>query len=157
MDDINTELTISYDPGQKQLYMDEDPKCIYPMWHSKVGIHNKGRNFAAMVARKHFEEKGYSVLKEYLLARCKRQRVYNEGFRTICKIFGKEKMMKVLHASKHLKGGDPDLFIFNQDMSKYFFVEAKATGDKLRPNQIELISIIKKYLCPVYIAHVESY
>ncbi len=145
-------ITIEYEKKQKELYMADDPRCIYPQWHSRVGIHSRGRNFAAMVARKYCEDKGYSVLKGYYLMRCPRLRETNEGFITICRIFGKEKMLRFLTAARHLRGGDPDLFVYRPDYSECFFVEAKAEGDKLNENQLQLIPIIRKLLCPVYIA-----
>ena len=152
--DNEKQITIKYDPPQKELYMKEDPDCIYPQFGSRKGIHRRGGNFAAMVARKHFEDRGFVVPEKYLLVRCPNQREYNEGFITICKTFGKDKMLLVLKAAQHLKGGDPDLFVYREDLSKSFFVEAKAQGDKLSANQIELISIIRKFLCPVYIANI---
>jgi hypothetical protein len=149
------EITIEYSPAQRTLYDNNDPSCIYPIWPCRIGIHKKGGNFPVMVVSKYYEDKGYTALARYLLVRCPNQREYNDGFRTICKIFGKEKMLQVLQASRHLKGGDPDLFVYNKDFSECFFVEVKEK-DNLILNQLALIPIIKKYLCPVYIVRVKS-
>ncbi len=148
------ETIICYHPEQKKLYMNQDPACIYPQWDSRKGIHRRGGNFAAMVARKHYEDRGYRVLPQYYLLRCKGQRAWNEGFRKIARIFGREKMSAFLTSTQHLGGGDPDLFVYSRDESECFFVEAKAadTGDRLNHNQLRVIPLIKKYLCPVYLA-----
>ena len=88
---MKQEMIVEYDLAQRVLYNNNDPACIYPIWQWRVGIHRKGGNFPAMVARKYFEDLGYKVLKQYYLVRSPNQREYNEGFRIICKIFGKEK------------------------------------------------------------------
>ena len=147
------EIVIKYDSAQRELYKNEDPTCIYPFWPSKVGIHKKGRNFPAMVARKYFEDNGYKVLKQYYLMRCHRQRETNEGFKLICGIFGEGNLRQVISDAKPLIGGDPDLFVYKQDSSDCFFAEVKE-NDQITRNQSILIPIIEKYLCPVKIVRV---
>jgi len=148
------ETVIRYPRKQRLLYMKNDPACIYDQWPSRFGIHRLGGSFAAMVARKHYTDLGYKALKQYYLVRCPGKREQNEGFAFICRVFGKDKMLKVLQETRHLNGGDPDLFIYREDLSEVFFVEAKAERDKLRPKQLELISIIRQHLCPVIIARI---
>jgi hypothetical protein len=150
------EIIIEYPMKQRKLYDKNDEKCIYPIWPSKVGIHKAGGNFPAMVAREYFEDLGYIVLPQYYLVRCPKQRKSNEGFKLICKIFSKQRVSKVLDASKaiNLKGGDPDLFVYKKNFTEGFFVEVKEK-DKLSTNQLSLIPIIEKYLCPVLIARVK--
>jgi hypothetical protein len=147
------EIIIQYDPSQRELYKNEDPACIYPLWPSKVGIHKKGRNFPAMVARKYFENKGYKVLNQYYLMRCHRKRETNEGFKFLCGIFGEDKLRHVISNARPLIGGDPDLFVYKEDCSDCFFVEVKE-NDKITRNQSILIPIIERYLCPVKIVRV---
>lgn len=147
------EIVIQYDPAERELYKNDDPTCMYPMWPSRVGIHKKGRNFPAMVARKYFEDDGYKVLKQYYLMRCHRQRETNEGFKFICSIFGEGNLRQVISDANPLKGGEPDLFVYMEDLSECFFVEAKEK-DQITRNQSILIPIIEKYLCPVKIVRV---
>ncbi len=151
------EIVIEFPKVQKELYKNNDPRCIYPIWHAKIGIHRAGGNFAAMVVRKYFEDQGYTVLKDYLLVRCNRKREVNPGFQFLIKFFGKDKINKVIEASKRLslRGGDPDLFVYRTDGSKSFFAEAKYT-DKLTKNQLALFPIIEKYLCPILVVRVKA-
>jgi hypothetical protein len=149
------EIVVPYQKIQKELYKKEDPSCIIPMWHGKIGIHRKDGNFAAMVVRKYFEDKGFSVIPDYLLVRCPRKRETNIGFHFLIKCFGIEKITKVISESEKLKlrGGDPDLFVFNEARLEYFFAEAKDT-DKVTKNQEVLFPIIENYLCPVIVARI---
>ena len=147
------EIVVTYPRKQKDLYKQDDPACIYEQWPSRVGIHKAGRNFPAMVAKKYFKDRGYEVLKQYYLVRCPKLRETNEGFRAICHMFGMEAMLNVLREASHLKGGDPDLFVYKEDLSEKFFVEVKE-DDKLTENQLKLFPIIVKHLCPVYVVRV---
>jgi hypothetical protein len=149
------EIIVYYDARQRELYMRNDPACIYPRFHSTVGIHKQGRNFPAMVARHHFESRGYRVLKDYLLVRCCRQRESNAGFRYLCELMGEEKLRAVIREAGNLRGGDPDLFVYTEDGSDYFFVEVKE-NDQLMDNQLRLIPMIEKHLCPVHIVRVRQ-
>jgi hypothetical protein len=148
------EIIIDYSLEQRKLFLKNDAKCIYPTF-PRIGIHRTGGNFPAMVVRKHYEDLGYSVVDRYFLIRCSRKRENNDGFKKLCKIFGEEKVNKTLAdaKSKKLKGGDPDLFVYKEDFSESFFVEVKE-NDELIQNQLILIPIIEKHLCPVYVARV---
>jgi len=157
-DKINgDEIVVRYPRIQKELYKNEDPACIIPMWPHKIGIHQVDGNFAAMVVRKHFEDRGYSVLSSYLLVRCCRKRETDKGYHSLINCFGEDKINKVIEEAKKLKliGGDPDLFIYKEDNSKFFFAEAK-DNDKVTKNQCALFPIIEKYLCPVVVARIEA-
>lgn len=149
------ETIVTYDRRQRELYRNDDPRCIYPQWPGRVGIHRRGRNFPAMVARKHFEDQGYQVLKQYYLVRCSRQRETNEGFAFLCTLFGERKLRTVIAEAGSLKGGDPDLFVYREDRSDCFFVEVKEK-DQITGNQATLIPIIEKHLCPVRIVRVQA-
>jgi hypothetical protein len=152
------EIIVEYDTQQRELYKQNDKRCIYPIWPHKVGIHKAGGNFPAMVARKHFEDLGYKVLPSYYLVRNPNIRKDNAGFKFLCKMFGNENTTKVIEHAKEigLKGGDPDLFVYNDKdkFSECFFVEAKEK-DELSSNQKKLIPIIEKYLCKVLIVRVK--
>jgi hypothetical protein len=157
------EIKIPYDPIQKRYYRDGDPRCIYPEWKKKYGIHKAGGNFPAMVARHHYEKKGYLVEDDYCLIRKPRQREKNVGYQLICKAFGKDKVSLIIkEAETVLKakgmghGGDPDLFVYQSDLAEAFFVETKEYPDRLRNNQKIVMNLIKKFLCPVYIAEIIS-
>ena len=151
------EMVIRYPKIQKELYKKEDPDCNIPMWPYKIGIHQEDGNFAAMVVRKHFEDQGYLVLQNYLLVRCPRKRETDDGFHFLINLFGKENIDKVIEKANKLKlrGGDPDLFVYKEDHSEFFFAEAKDT-DKLRNNQSALFPIIERYLCPVKVARIKA-
>ncbi len=148
------EITVTYPREQRDLYKHDDPCCIYEQWPGRVGIHKAGRNFPAMVAKKHFMDKGYSVLKQYFLMRCPRQREYNEGFAMLCKIFGEPAVRQLIKNALPLKGGDPDLFVYKPDLTEKFFVEVKE-NDELTSNQLQLFPLIVKHLCPVYVVRVK--
>jgi hypothetical protein len=150
------EILVRYDGRQRDLYMRDDPACIYPRYHSKVGIHKRGRNFPAMVTRHHFESRGYLVLKDYLLVRCCRQRESNAGFHFLCTLMGEEKLRTVIREAGNLRGGDPDLFVYKEDLSDYFFVEVKEK-DQLMDNQLRLLPIIERHLCPVHVVRVRQH
>lgn len=151
------EIQIQYPEAQKVLYKKEDPKCIFPIWPHRVGIHRVDGNFAAMVVRKHFEDQGYSVLKDYLLVRCPRKRASNDGFRFLVSCFGQDNIERVIAESKRLslRGGDPDLFVFRNDRPEFFFAEAKDTDIPTR-NQLTLFPIIEKYLCHVLVVRIKA-
>ena len=151
------EIVIEFPKVQKELYKNNDPRCIYPIWPDKIGIHRVDGNFAAMVVRKYFEDQDYMVLKDYLLVRCNRKREVNPGFHLLIKFFGQDKINNVITASKRLslRGGDPDLFVYKSDGSKSFFVEAKYT-DKLNKNQLALFPIIERYLCPILVVRIKA-
>ncbi len=151
------EIIIKYPKVQKKLYREEDPKCIFPIWPHRYGIHRVGGNFAAMVVRKYFKDQGYSVLKDYLLIRCPGKRETNDGYHFLLKSFGKDKIERVIEESKKLslRGGDPDLFVYRKNSSEFFFAEAKDT-DKLTKNQLSLFPIIEKYLCPVLVVRIKA-
>jgi hypothetical protein len=148
------EVIIDYPLEERKLFIKNDGKCIYPTF-PRIGIHRTGGNFPAMVARKYYEDLGYLVLDRYLLVRCPRKRKNNDGFKILHRIFGEEKVNKTLAdaKSKKLKGGDPDLFVYKKDFSESFFVEVKE-NDELIQNQLILIPIIEKHLCPVYVVRV---
>lgn len=150
-----SEIVVKYNMYQRKLYMSDSRFCIYPQYHGRVGINKKGRNFPVMVTRKHFEDKGYAVLKDYLLVRCPRQRETHEGFHFLCNLIGEDKLRTVIREARGLKGGDPDLFVYKPDGSEYFFVETKE-NDQLVANQLNLFPIIEKHICPVYVVRVKK-
>ncbi|MCX8044351.1 MAG: hypothetical protein N3B18_09525 [Desulfobacterota bacterium] len=154
----NVNIKIYYSPEQKKLYRINDPKCIYPQWHAKHGIHKLGGNFAAMVSRKYYEDKGYFVLTGgyYLIRGYRNERESHPGFKYLKSIFGDKKVYDLISEAKRigLRGGDPDLFIHSKDKSEIFFVEAKDIGDMISENQKKAFPLIEKYLCKVFIAEI---
>jgi hypothetical protein len=87
----------------------------------------------------------------------KKKRYSDIGFKLISSIFSEESVEKVLYEADSMKltGGDPDMFVYNLNLKKYFFVEVKE-NDKITSNQKKLFPIIKKYLCPVYVARIKA-
>jgi hypothetical protein len=154
------EIPLAYPDIQKKLYFESNPKTVYPIWKWNVGIHKAGRNFPVMVAEKFFKDLGYKVLDQYLLIRQPRKRENNPGYKKLRRIFGREKINKVIEESKpSLKiqpGGDPDLFVYNTKNREFFFVEVKE-NDHLTENQKNVLPIIEKYLAPVYLVRVRSF
>ena len=151
------EIIIEYPSEQKEYYQNQNINCIYPNWKGKVGIHKAGGNFPVMVATKYYEDLKFNVLNNYMLVRMKKKRYYDIGHKLITAIFGQENVDKVLYSADSMKltGGDPDMFVYNFTLKKYFFIEVKE-DDKLTSNQKKLFPIIEKYLCPVYVARVKA-
>jgi hypothetical protein len=116
-----------------------------------------------MVAKKYFQDSKYCVEENFLLVRNRKKRESNEGFRRLCKIFGEERVRKVIEIAdksfsskeKRIAGGDPDLFVFKNEKHFWpcFFVEVKE-NDQITENQKVLFPILETYLCPVLIARV---
>jgi hypothetical protein len=153
------EIQITYSKEQRILYERKDLKCIYDQFPRQVGI-NKG-NFVEMVPKKYFEEQGYSVEIYYYLVRNRKKRERMPGFKKNCHIFG-EAQVRLLIAEadkafrsigKEIASGDPDLFVYNEKTGDHFFVEVKENDD-ITDNQRILFPLIKKFLCPVFIARV---
>ena len=151
------EIIIEYPIEQKEFYHNEHINCIYPNWEGKIGIHKSGGNFPVMVATKYYEDLKFNVLNNYLLVRMKKKRYSDIGFKLISSIFAAEIVEKVLSEadSKKLTGGDPDMFVYNFNLKKYFFIEVKE-NDKITSNQTKLFPIIEKYLCPVFVARIKA-
>jgi len=153
------EIHITYKIEQRDLYDKKDPQCIYEQFPRQVGI-NTG-NFVEMVAKKYFEELGYSVEIYYYLVRNKNKREMMPGFQKIMSIFGESKVRSLISIAesefrskgKRIASGDPDLFVHNTKKKDYFFVEVKE-DDKITKNQMTLFPLIQKHLCPVYVARV---
>jgi hypothetical protein len=151
------EIIIEYPIEQKEFYQNEHINCIYPNWERKIGIHKGGGNFPVMVATKYYEDLKFNVINNYLLVRMKKKRYSDIGFRLISSIFTKESVEKVLSEADSMKltGGDPDMFVYNFNLKKYFFIEVKE-NDKITSNQKKLFPIIDEFLCPVYIARIKA-
>ncbi|OGP56521.1 MAG: hypothetical protein A2162_10560 [Deltaproteobacteria bacterium RBG_13_52_11b] len=54
---------------------------------------------------------------------------------------------------KKIASGDPDLFVYNENIRDRFFVEVKE-NDQITDNQKVLFPLIEEFLCPVFIARV---
>ena len=54
-------MLVGFLPHQKVLYDNEDTHCLYELHHTRKGIHKKGANFYAMVAKKLFVDLGYKA------------------------------------------------------------------------------------------------
>lgn len=155
------EIPISYCKEQRMLYKNKNENCIYKQFERQVGI-NK-RNFVEMVAKKYFEDLGYKVESYYYLVRNRHKREKMSGFRKICEIFGENKIRKLIAEAdrifrskgKKIAGGDPDLFVYEENNKAGFFVEVKEK-DEITENQKILFPLIEKYLCPVHIARVAA-
>ncbi len=153
------EIHINYSKEQRILYEKKDLKCIYDQFPRQVGI-NKG-NFVEMVAKKSFEEQGYSVEIYYYLVRNKKKRERMPGFIKICHIFSEGKVRLLIAEAekafrsigKKIASGDPDLFVYNENTGDCFFVEIKE-NDHVTDNQRILFPLIQKLLCPVFVARV---
>ncbi len=153
------EILINYSKEQRILYEKKDLKCIYDQFPRQVGI-NKG-NFVEMVAKKSFEEQGYSVEIYYYLVRNKKKRERMPGFIKICHIFSEGKVRLLIAEAekafrsigKKIASGDPDLFVYNENTGDCFFVEIKE-NDHVTDNQRILFPLIQKLLCPVFVARV---
>ncbi len=156
-----SEIPISYCEEQRILYKNKNENCIYKQFERQVGI-NKG-NFVEMVAKKYFEDLGYKVKSYYYLVRNRHKREKMPGFKKICEIFGEYKVRKLIAEAeatfrskcKKIAGGDPDLFVYEENNKAGFFVEVKEK-DEITDNQRILFPLIEKYLCPVYIARVSA-
>lgn len=153
------EILIPYPNGQRSLYKKKDPKCIYIQFPRQVGI-NKG-NFVEMVAKNYFERQGYNVECYYYLVRNRATRERMSGFHKIIEFFGENRVRRLIaeadnafrSVGKRKAAGDPDLFVYNQEINEYFFVEVKDL-DQITDNQRILFPLIQKRLCPVFIARV---
>ncbi len=157
--ETGSEIPITYAKDQRVFYECEDPRCIYKQFQRQVGI-NKG-NFVEMVAKKYFEDLGYSVESFYYLVRNRKKRERMPGFKKILQIFDEKKVRLLISeadnafrsSGKTRAAGDPDLFVHNEQSQDYFFVEVKE-NDQITANQMILFPLIQKHLCPVYIARV---
>jgi hypothetical protein len=155
------EIPITYLREQRILYETKDNRCIYDQFERKVGI-NKG-NFVEMVAKKYFEDKGYTVESYYYLVRNRNKRKKIPGFNKICRIFGEPKVRQLIAEAdnafrsigKTIASGDPDLFVYNESIKERFFVEVKE-NDQITDNQRILFPLIQKFLCQVFIARVSA-
>jgi len=161
LDEVYPEITIKYDDKQKSYYKKDDKKCLYPQWKKRYGIHKVGGNFPAMVAKYHYEKKGYIVVDDYCLVRMPKKREDNEGYKLLCKIFGLAAVRKVINNAEAVlffkgmgHGGDPDLFVYKANFSECFFVEAKEPPDNLRQNQRIVMHFIRHFMCPVYVVKI---
>lgn len=158
------ELLIEYDSKQREYYEKKDKRCIYEQWRRQLGIHKAGRNFPVMVAKKYFQDNKYCIEDNFLLVRNRKKRESNEGFKRLRKIFGKDRVRKVIEEAdrifsfrgKRVAGGDPDLFVFKNEkhFKSCFFVEVKE-NDQITENQKVLFPILETNLCPVFIARVK--
>lgn len=155
------EIKLPYSKEQRTLYDKNDRRCIYQQFERQVGI-NKG-NFVEMVAKKYFEDQGYSVESHYYIVRNRTKRERMTGFKKICDIFG-EPQVRLLIAEadnafrllgKRIAAGDPDLFVYKEKNRDRFFVEVKENDD-ITDNQKILFPLIQRFLCPVYIARVSA-
>lgn len=155
------EIRVTYPKEQRQLYKDKNDCCIYGQFERQVGI-NKG-NFVEMVVKKNFEDQGYNVASYYYLVRNRKKREGMPGFKKICQIFGETQVRTLIAESdrafrskgKNISSGDPYLFVYNEKIRKYFFIEAKE-NDQIILNQKVLFPLIQKYLCPLYVARVSE-
>jgi hypothetical protein len=157
---LKGELPIGYPNEQKKLYFKNSKRCVYPKWSKNVGIHRRGKNFPVMVAKKFFEDLGFSVLDEFALVRFPSKRDKDEGFKKLCSIFGKRSINKVIQEATPPNtphpGGDPDLFVYRKRTKDSFFAEIKE-NDKISKNQERVFPIIEKHLCGVIIVRVKSF
>jgi len=157
------EILIEYDSKQREYYRKKDKRCIYEQWERQMGIHKAGGNFPVMVAKKYFEKSKYVVEGNYLLVRNRKKRESMEAFKKLCRIFGEERIRKVIKKAdkifssrgKRIAGGDPDLIVYKNEnhFGSCFFIEVKE-NDQITENQKALFPIIEAYLCPVFIARV---
>ena len=157
------EIFIEYDSKQREYHREKDRRCIFEQWRKQLGIHKAGGNFPVMVAKKYFQDSEYSVEDDFLLVRNRRKRESNEGFKRLCRIFGEERINRVIAEAdevfsfrgKGKSGGDPDLFVFKDEKHSWscLFVEVKE-DDQITENQKILFPILETYLCPVFIARV---
>ncbi len=157
---LKGELPIGYPDEQKKLYFDNSKRCVYPRWSKNVGIHKSGKNFPVMVAKKFFEDLGFSVLDEYALVRFPTKRDKDEGFQKLCSIFGRRSINKVIQEAAQpdirRPGGDPDLFVYRKRTKDFFFAEIKE-NDKISKNQERVFPEIEKYLCGIIVVRVKSF
>jgi len=155
------EIEIHYSREQRALYEKKDKSCIYDQFERQVGI-NKG-NFAEMVSKKFFEDKDFNVESYYYLVRNRNKRERMPGFKKIRQIFGEKQVRRFIEEAdnefrsigKRIASGDPDLFVYKNNVKDTFFVEVKEK-DEITDNQKTLFPIIQKHLCPVYIARVSA-
>lgn len=109
-----------------------------------------------------YVKKGYKFIFEpyvenFLLQDYKSQEIKNIKSKFICivkNIIGDDKFEKLMEVCQNYKTGQPDLFIYKEDGSDFFFAEIKSEKDKLRSHQSELISNIQK-LIPVKIINLK--
>ncbi|MGA2240316.1 MAG: hypothetical protein ABSH06_27140 [Thermodesulfobacteriota bacterium] len=120
------------------------------------GTHKNEGNFSAMVLKHFLQTKGFQVLvseEDYYLMSQRGNRYKNDGFDTIKKIFGANKIEKLLRRAP--KGGDPDVFAYiGHDSQRAWFIEAKRDNERLTKKQKQNFPYIRELLCPVEIARV---
>lgn len=144
------------------------PKCQYQPCIPLKGKSRAGE-FALTVVRKAYLEQGYEVWLSdsdgkrkdtFILVsypHLRSQRPLHPAYKRMVTKFGLENIEELNQRIKHAKegrgisnhgGGDPDLFIFNEE--EWFFVEAKHRDD-LTLNQQISFPYIDQLLCPVRI------
>jgi len=99
----------------------------------------------------HYAIKGYKFLFEpyaenFLLVELKKPELKNiqDKFKEILrKVIGEDNFFYLTRTTKNFKTGQPDLFIYNENIGDYFFAEVKFR-DKLQEHQKKLIGLIGK-------------
>ena len=155
------EYEVQYSPSEYDLYRNNDPSSKYAdvRWPLLRGRGRHGE-FPLIVVREHFRNKGYSVLASepelpnlegFLLVSYPGKRRNNHpAFIQMERFFDRdiiEELNTVADQQKIDKtgnagGGDPDLFVFNDQET--FFVEVKH-NDQLNKNQLITFPLIEKY------------
>lgn len=171
------ELIIPFDWDEERLYKSprRGERSAYApyAWPRRLRTgRNKGGCFAEVVARAHFEAKGYRVLVSmpeypddlgYLLLHYRQKRLARHpAFKRIHEHFPGADLNGLAEEARGLKrqycssggGGDPDLFVYKPGTRERFFVEVKYR-DQLHCNQHVSFPLIERDLCDVVLVRLQ--
>ncbi len=155
------EYIVPYHQTEYDLYRNNDPASKYKdvRWPLNKGRGRHGE-FPLIVVREHFRNMGYDVLASepelpnllgfVLVSYPGKRRNDHPAFLQMERFFSKEVITNLNTEADQVKkdqtgnagGGDPDLFVFNDD--ECFFVEVKHK-DELNKNQLITFPIIEKH------------
>lgn len=121
----------------------------------------KGEAEKVMIA--YFEDKGYDAIHhDFYLFHKSKDTKYPENENTLKEIIGEQPLSHLRELKKklfpqgigpNLAPEQPDLFVYNEKKSEYFFCEVKKPGDRLRRPQMVGISLIHLFLdCDITVA-----
>jgi hypothetical protein len=155
------EIQIPFDPSEEDLYRKEDPSSRYAKvrWSLSRGRTKLGE-FPVVVVREYYRNLGYTVwasepelpndLGYLLVSYPGKRRQDHPAYATMKDIFGSdviEALNKKVDEEKRREtgnagGGDPDLFVFNEE--ERFFVEVKHE-DEINQNQEIAFPLIEDF------------
>ena len=156
---MSLEYDVTYSEKEYELYKTDDPSSMYKdvRWPLLKGRGRHGE-FPLIVVREHFRSLGYNVLASepelpdnagfILVSYPGKRKLGHPAYKRMEKYFSKDKIDKLntvadkekIKQTGNAGGGDPDLFVFNEQ--EHFFVEVKHK-DQLNKNQLIVFPLIE--------------